>query len=589
MRSLTALPAALAAALGLVAAAAPGEADARSPVIIDGADKEAREAILDLLPDRDAPTTLFEAERIAEEAASRAMAWLRSEGYYAAEVAPEAEENPPAARLRIAPGVRFRFADPQLTFDEDEPDAAAAEAANNAVRRVTAGAPARAADVLGAEADALAALLSAGYADAHAAPRRVIVDHLGSTVTAQFHLVAGAKTRLGAVRAEPPDVFRQSFLDHLRGWKPGDHYSPDKLAALRRNLASTGAVSRVSTRLEPADENGVRNVVIELEPAKRNAYELGGGWSTTEGAGVEAEWTRRNFSGRADALTLSTTLGEKVQSAGIELSRPHAAGIGHTQRVGATVVHEVTDAFTRQGVNISAGVDAAPRLRLARSYGVELSADHFDNTAGGVEQAYVLSGYGDLRRDTTGHPLDARDGSILEGRIEPSVSAGEATISFVRATAEARFYRSFGKDEHFTIATRAHTGWLAPISGDQNDIPPDRRFYAGGGGSVRGYAYNSIYPLERDALGLAPGGQGALEASAELRYRFGERLGAVAFVDGGNAFDDWNRATNLKWGAGVGARYDLGFAPLRVDIAFPLDDTPGGESFALYISLGQAF
>ena len=70
---------------------------------------------------------------------------------------------------------------------------------------------------------------------------------------------------------------------------------------------------------------------------------------------------------------------------------------------------------------------------------------------------------------------------------------------------------------------------------------------------------------------------------------FAERLGAAAFVDGGNAFDDWGEAGDLSWGAGLGVRYDLGFAPLRVDIAVPLDPRPGDPDYALYISIGQAF
>jgi translocation and assembly module TamA len=112
---------------------------------------------------------------------------------------------------------------------------------------------------------------------------------------------------------------------------------------------------------------------------------------------------------------------------------------------------------------------------------------------------------------------------------------------------------------------------LAAVAGDPNAVPPDRRFYAGGGGSVRGYEYPSIYPAERDLLGLTPGGQGLLEGSAEARWRFGERWGAAAFVDGGNAFEDWGDAADLSYGVGVGVRYDLGFAPLRVDVAVPLD------------------
>ena len=106
---------------------------------------------------------------------------------------------------------------------------------------------------------------------------------------------------------------------------------------------------------------------------------------------------------------------------------------------------------------------------------------------------------------------------------------------------------------------------------------------------MRGYEYNSIYPAERDALGLTPGGQGLVEGSVEARWRFNERWGAVAFVDGGTAFDDWENVGELSFSAGIGARYNLGFAPLRVDIAVPLDEEERNDEFAVYISLGQAF
>ncbi len=154
---------------------------------------------------------------------------------------------------------------------------------------------------------------------------------------------------------------------------------------------------------------------------------------------------------------------------------------------------------------------------------------------------------------------------------------------------KGELYESFAKDDRVTLAARLRAGWLEALAGAADDAPPDRRFYAGGGGSVRGYDYNSIYPRERDLLGLSPGGRGLLEGSLEARWRFGEHLGAAAFVDGGAAFDDWSDAGDLRLGVGIGARYDLGFAPLRVDIAFPLDDRDAAPDYALYISLGQAF
>jgi translocation and assembly module TamA len=40
---------------------------------------------------------------------------------------------------------------------------------------------------------------------------------------------------------------------------------------------------------------------------------------------------------------------------------------------------------------------------------------------------------------------------------------------------------------------------------------------------------------------------------------------------------------------GVGVRYDLGFGPIRADIAMPVSRRSGDPAFQVYISIGQAF
>jgi len=587
MRVLPLAPAALVAALGMTAA--PFTASADSPVVIEGGDPDMRETIADLLPDRDAPASLFDAERLAEEAATRALIWLRSEGYYGALVTAEAREEPAEARVIIDPGARFSFEAPQIEYAGGTPDSETALAVEEAIGAVRLDAPARAEVVLTAEAAALAALQNAGYADAAIGPRRVVVDHATNRVSTEFRFEPGPRARLGAVRAEPADLIRPSYIARLRNWDMGDFYSPAALSRLRRDLTSTGAVSLAATRLGPVNPDGTRDVVVNVEPARRNAYEAGLSYSTTEGLGVEAEWTRRNFTRRADSLTVGVTLAEMQQGISANWARPHALRLGHTLNLGASAEREDIDAYTRQGLAIYGSVDASPRLRVGTSYGLRLSADQFDDTAGGVRNAVVLAGFAAVRNDSTERRLDARDGSIVELRLEPSVSSGDVTLGFVRAIADGRIYESFGDEDRLTLAARLRTGWLEAVAGDPNDVPPNQRFYAGGGGSVRGYRYNSIYPRERDLLGLTPGGQGLLEGSLEARYRFTGRWGAVAFVDGGNAFDNWSDAGDLRWGVGAGVRYDLGFAPLRLDVAVPLDPGEAGADYALYISLGQAF
>ena len=48
-------------------------------------------------------------------------------------------------------------------------------------------------------------------------------------------------------------------------------------------------------------------------------------------------------------------------------------------------------------------------------------------------------------------------------------------------------------------------------------------------------------------------------------------------------FDD------LSVAVGAGVRYDLGFGPIRFDVAVPLNRRTGDPDFQIYISIGQAF
>jgi len=123
------------------------------------------------------------------------------------------------------------------------------------------------------------------------------------------------------------------------------------------------------------------------------------------------------------------------------------------------------------------------------------------------------------------------------------------------------------------------------------NIAPSRRFYSGGGGSVRGYGYQQLGP--KDADGDPVGGRGLAEYALEARVRlkqFGGNFGVVPFFDGGSltteAIPDFK---NWRFAVGVGARYYSSFGPIRIDVGVPLNRQKGDGPIAVTVSLGQAF
>ncbi|OFX01732.1 MAG: hypothetical protein A3E78_03705 [Alphaproteobacteria bacterium RIFCSPHIGHO2_12_FULL_63_12] len=120
-------------------------------------------------------------------------------------------------------------------------------------------------------------------------------------------------------------------------------------------------------------------------------------------------------------------------------------------------------------------------------------------------------------------------------------------------------------------------------------LPVNKRVFAGGGSSVRGYDYQSVGPL--DPAGVPIGGRSAVEAAVEARARVMARVQLAAFVDAGavyaNSFPDF--MGDYLVGAGVGVRYLSTIGPIRLDAALPLEKRPTDRDFQIYISLGQPF
>ena len=160
--------------------------------------------------------------------------------------------------------------------------------------------------------------------------------------------------------------------------------------------------------------------------------------------------------------------------------------------------------------------------------------------------------------------------------------------SFLKSYIEGRDYFLWWDKYRVSHALRLALGTIdgTPVE----SVPANERYYAGGGGSIRGYEYQQVGPK---VDGVPTGGDKLLEFSAELRVQPGNRLGYVLFLDGGTVYNDLvstDTERALRFGAGFGLRWFTTIGPLRFDAAYPLNpDESQVERVQFYISLGQAF
>ena len=541
-----------------------------------------------------APGSRFEARRRARAAAEQAILVLRSEGYYQNEVeADVGEGDTPQAVVRVTLGPRFVFAEPAVTW-AGEPPVAAARIAGESSVGLTIGAPGRAADVLAAEGRVLAAVQKRGYADAAPEPREVIVDHAALNVSPSFRIDARARVLMDGVDLRTDGRTQPGWVRYLAPWREGSIYDPERVGELERRLLDTGVYDSVTVSLAPASNpQGLRPVLVSLADRPKATIELGASYSTAEGPGLDGRYTRYNRLGRADTWRVQGQYALIQKRLEAELSLPHWRRPAQTLRLGASIYQDDTDAYEETGALVRA--DLVRRLRRVdyQTIGLTLgiSRDEERIETGGVlrtrqRRLFTAAGLAAFSVDRSNDPLNPERGWRFEARAEPIAHAGDTGLVYLRAMAQGSVYLSFDQDSNTVAAAQLKVGAIA--GGRIPDVPGSRRYYAGGGGSVRGFSYQGVGP--RFADNTPQGGLSLIEGSLEGRQKVFDKWTAVAFIDAGvlgeRAALDF---TDPAVGVGVGVRYDLGFAPIRADIAVPVNKRTGDAAFQVYLSIGQSF
>ena len=536
----------------------------------------------------------FEARRRARAAAEDAIALLRSEGYYANAVEPDvSESDPPRALVQITPGPQFHLKQPEIAWQGQAPATVVQDAARAALG-LSPGAAGRAADVLAAEGRILAGIQSLGHADAAAEPREVIVDHADSSLLATFRIAAGPVVRLGALDIAADGGTDRTFLVRLAPWSAGEVYNPEDVAELERRLLDTGVYDSVTVALASADKAsgaGLRPIIVSLAPRKPRSIEGSASWATREGIGVSARWTHFNRLGRADTIALTGQVSDRDSRTGIELALPHWRRPQQTLRGAASAYRVRTDAYDETGIGVLA--DITRRYGRTSYFTLGASTDLSRTTEPTPSALTALGrdlvtvrGLSDLVLDRSDDPLQPSRGFRVSARVEPTLILGDTNLPYLRAIAQGSYYLKLDKQARTVIAARLRVGRI--INGTVDQIPASQRFYAGGGGSVRGFSYQGVGPRLSD--GSPRGGLSLVETSFEVRRQVTSRWGFAAFVDAGavgssGAID----LDDSSLGAGFGIRYNLGFAPIRFDIATPVAGRNGQPPFQIYVSIGQSF
>ena len=542
---------------------------------------------------REPATTRIEARRRARDAQDSAEQLLRSEGYYDYVIETDiAEGDHPQGVIKVTIGPRTKFGQININWLKDPPDEDSIKASFDALD-LKRGAAARAADVLAGQGRVIATLEGRGYADASPEEPDVVVDHADNTMNPTFQIEPGRLVHMdGLVFTGPKGRTDIRFVKKLAPWKVGQVYSPKAIAELERRLLDTGVYDSVTVSLSPkpeVDTDAPRQVMVGIVERSKHTLDFSAGYSTSEGADFDVRWSDYNTFHRADTLTYEARLAQIDSRAGVEWSLPHFLSPGQTLKTTINYFRTVAPAYTEQGALLSEDLTRRFQTTSYFTRGVSITSSEVNDKETGKIRIVTLRAVGALSLDRSDNPLDPRKGWKLEAHITPTTIGGDEQITYVKTQAQITGYLPFDDSRNTVLAARLHVGSI--MGGTIPAVPAADRFFAGGGGSVRGYEYQSIGPHYADNTPV--GGLSLTEGSLELRRQFGNTpYGAVLFVDAGSIGSTISPDfSNISTAVGIGFRYHLNFAPIRADLAFPLQRPSGAsqQPFQIYLSIGQSF
>lgn len=432
------------------------------------------------------------------------------------------------------------------------------------------------------------------------------------TIELVYRISEGKPFHLGNIEVRGNSRTKDKvILREFRKFAPGDLFNATAIRDATERLQAIGLFDR--TKVTPVGTDPEeRDLLVEVEEARTASLTFGGGINSNGGVSANATYTERNFDitnwpnsfgeilnreafvGAGQNFRLALEPGTEATNASVRLSEPFLFDQPYSLSVEAFLRDRKREHYDDQ--RIGGNVRFGHRFDQYWSASVGLRAERvrIENVADQPARAfeildeeganYLTSVSGTIKHDTTNPgPLPYR-GTNIQGTWE-SYGALGGDYTFQKFSASFDNYRTLYDDlldRKTVLALHLDGGYIA------GDSVFFERFYGGGIGSVRGFAFRGISPRSGPADDRV-GGDFSLTGSAEVGFPIsGDQLRGVAFVDAGTVEDDLELGT-IRSSIGVGVRVTLsiiGDVPIAIDFAYPMTKDDEDDTQFISFSLG---
>jgi translocation and assembly module TamA len=464
-----------------------------------------------------------------------------------------------------------------------------------------------------------------GYLDAAYSVSRVEVDLDDYSAHVDLYLQAGPRYVIGPITFDD-DRFAPEYLAKYLVLETGQPFNQKLLSRQRTALTRSGHFEEVTIEqggVLPGEPPAIP-LHIQLQPYKTNRYRARLGWGTDTDLGLQIDWTRRYAGRHGQQFSLGGTTVQDRDRLAADASYIIPLAPLEGDRLELAARHESKD-LTFEDVGLDEGGDTRIATNLVSAYwhlpdtvlgdyqwqrtlGISMVNEDYDvfevvfGNLPDFAQKEIIDTIGPKAYDTlapdfnavvpgvrlalrrTDDPLYIRRGELYRLELLGSDESLGSNITFWQARFNA--WNIWPVGDSGRLLLRSALGYTdaksrTVLKVNFNQLPEYYEFRAGGARSVRGYEFEELFP--KDAL---TGGKHQAVASIEYEHEIIPDWSAAVFLDGGNAFNDFDDIDE-KFGAGLGLRWRSPVGVARIDLGVPLDDS--SDDLQVYITVGPEF
>jgi outer membrane protein insertion porin family len=384
--------------------------------------------------------------------------------------------------------------------------------------------------------------------------------------------------------------------------RPGDKFDGTALEKSQTRLENLGFFEGVSYDTEPGTALNRKNVVFRVNEKRTGELSFGAGVSSIDqfiGFGEIAQknfdllnWPR--FTGGGQSLALSGRWGTITRNFELNFVEPYlfnkpiAFGLDvfDLRRENRNV--DFREERLGAGFTLSRGFTDA--FRAGTGYKLE-RVDVFDVEDDAAEDVLLFEGERWLSRARIFVSYDKRDSIFIptkgwiagfSGELVGTFLGGEEDFYIFQAN-YSKFWSFF--DKKHTLEWRVRLGFSDELGSEE--VPIFDRFYAGGLGTVRGFNFRRVGPIEG---GSAVGGTTMVLLNLDYTFPipYVEQVKGVVFIDAGDVEADPYDVDigNFRVSIGPGVKVNTPIGPVAIYYGYPIanpddEDEHGRFEFSL--------